>query len=77
MSFPLNVTLVSGNYRVLKNNVPVRDHPYSPYKAVYTLNKGDVVKVVGLAKNAKKNLWCLLEDGKWIYFGNVTPIYPK
>ena len=75
MSYPLNVTLVGGNFRVLKDNVPVRNRPYSPFEAVYTVNKGDVVKVIGTAKNAKKNLWCLLEDGKWIFFGNVEPIY--
>jgi len=75
MMYPLSVTLVGGNFRVLKDNVPVRKYPYSPFASVYTVNKGDVVKVVGTAKNAKKNLWCLLEDGNWIFFGNVEPMY--
>ena len=69
--YPLTIKTLNVCMRAAKDNVPVRDQPYSPYKTVYSVNKGDVLNIVCSAKNAKGNLWYLLDDNRWIYSGNV------
>ena len=55
-----------------KDSAPVWNKPYSDSTQVYRKNKGEKVIVNGSVKNAQGNLWYRLDDGNWIYSGNVT-----
>jgi len=72
ISYPLKIKTLNVCMRAAKDNVPVRDQPYAPCKTVYSVNKNDILNIVGSAKNAKGNTWYLLDDGRWIYSGNVA-----
>jgi len=45
--------------------------PYSTASGTRTLELGEVVTIVGEAKNAKKNLWYKTSDGDWIFEDNL------
>ena len=64
-------SMTATTYQAVKNDVPVRNRPYSPEKTIKTLSKGTKVTVVASGKNAAGNLWYKLKDGTWIYSGNL------
>ncbi len=70
--YPMNVSSMSATtYQAVKNDVPVRNRPYSPENIIKYLSKGAKVTVVASAKNSVGNLWYKLSDGTWIYSGNL------
>ena len=54
-----------------KNNVPVRNRPYSAEKTIKKLSKNTKVIVVASGKNSYGNTWYKLKDGTWIYAENL------
>ncbi len=70
--YTMNVKTISATtYQTVKNDVPVRNRPYSPENIIKYLSKGTKVTVVASAKNSVGNLWYKLSDGTWIYSGNL------
>ena len=77
-----DLTQATGIVRIIENNVPIRERPYSA-DPIFTkrLNKGEEVKVIGQGYNSFGNLWYKLEfpDSRWpeskkeiwVYSGNV------
>ncbi len=61
-------------FKTTKNDVPVRNRPYSPENITKRLKKGHVVTVVASGKNSVGNLWYKLNDGSWIYSGNLKKV---
>ena len=55
-------------------SAPVRARPYEQEKTLYSISQGKTVKVIGHGYNAFDNRWYLLEDGNWIFGGNVKLI---
>ena len=61
-------------YQAVKNDVPVRNRPYSPEKITKYLSKGTKVTVVASGKNSAGNLWYKLKDGSWVYSKNLEKV---
>lgn len=73
LEYSISLTTMSGTtYQTTKDNVPVRRRPYSPEKITKYLSKGTRVTVIASGKNSVGNLWYMLNDGSWIYSGNLT-----
>lgn len=70
--YPISLTSMNATYEAVKNDVPVRNRPYSPDSIIKYLSKGTKVTVVASGKNSVGNLWYKLNDGTWIYSGNLT-----
>ncbi len=64
-------------YQAVKNDVPVRNRPYSPEKITKYLSKGAKVTVVASGKNSVGNLWYKLNDGSWVYSKNLEKYVEK
>ncbi len=69
--YPIKLTSMSGTYKAVKDDVPVRNRPYAPDKIIKKLKKGAKVEVVASGKNSQGNLWYKLKDGTWIFSGNL------
>ncbi|MBE7046943.1 MAG: hypothetical protein E7396_05955 [Ruminococcaceae bacterium] len=67
-------SMTSTTYQAVKNDVPVRNRPYSPEKITKYLSKGTKVTVVASGKNSAGNLWYKLSDGTWIYSKNLEKV---
>lgn len=61
-------------FQTVKDNVPVRNRPYSPEKIINYLPKGTKVTVVASGNNSIENLWYQLQDGTWIYNKNLCKV---
>lgn len=69
--FYISLSSMSATYEATKDDVPVRNRPYAPEKIIKYLSKGTKVSVVASGKNSVGNLWYKLNDGTWIYSGNL------
>ncbi len=67
-------SMTAATYQAVKNDVPVRNRPYSPEKIVKYLSKGTQVTVVASGKNSIGNLWYKLSDNTWIYSKNLEKV---
>ncbi len=77
VEYPISISLISpATYYTIKDDVPVRDRPYSPDTILNSLSKGAEVTVIGSGKNSAGNLWYKLSDEKWIYSNNLTKKNP-
>lgn len=73
--YDMNIKNMSATtYQAVKNDVPVRNRPYSPEKITKYLSKGTKVTVVASGKNSARNLWYKLDDGSWIYSKNLEEV---
>ncbi len=64
-------SMTATTYTTVKDDVPVRNRPYSPEKIIKKLPKGTKVTVVASGTNSAGNLWYKLKDGTWIFSGNL------
>ena len=73
--FPMQVTTTFPvEYKVIKNDTPVRNRPYASDKIVNRLSENTIVTVVKSGLNAQNNLWHGLDDGTWVYDGNLEKV---
>lgn len=68
----ISLSSMNDTYEAVKNDVPVRNRPYSPDTIIGYLSKGSKVTVVGSGKNSAGNVWYKISDGTWIFSGNLT-----
>ena len=73
--YPMNISsMTATTYQAVKNDVPVRNRPYSPEKIIKYLSKGAKVTVVASGKNSIGNLWYKLSDNTWVYSSNLEKV---
>lgn len=73
--FPMQVTTTFPvEYKVVKNDTPVRNRPYASDKIVNRLSKNTIVTVVKSGLNSQNNLWHGLDDGTWVYSENLEKV---
>ncbi len=67
----------TGSYVVIESNgAKIRNVPYETSgSTVRTAKKGEILKVVGKATNAHKNVWYKLDTGHWVYSKRVASGY--
>ncbi len=70
--YAISLSSMNATYEAVKNDVPVRNRPYSPDSIIKYLSKGTKVTVVASGKNSVGNLWYKLNNGTWIYSENLT-----
>lgn len=71
--YPMSITAMSPTvFRVIRDDAPVRKRPYNPEEYILRrLSLGTEITVIGSGINSRDNLWYQLNDGNWIYSGNV------
>ena len=69
-TFSLSTLFVKGEYMV-KNNITLKNEPYSASGSAGSLSRYDIVNIAGSAKNAFGNKWYKTTSGKWIYESNI------
>ena len=78
--FNMSPTTMSATYYAVKDDVPVRERPYSKEPTIKTLAKNEKVTVTGSGKNSLGKLWYRIIDGKdefWIFSENLTKTTPS
>jgi len=73
--YPLKETAVTGKYVVInKNGAPVWSIPYSKgsAKQITKYNQNTEINVVASVRNQNNKLWYKLNNGYWIYSGNIA-----
>lgn len=71
--WPYTVSSLSGTFQVTNaDGAKIWSRPYSKRSThLRTAKKGSVVTVVGKTTNKDGNLWYKLNDGNWVFSGNV------
>ena len=69
---------IVGTYSVVKDNVPVREAPYSKVNGkdtkVASISKDTKVAIIGIYVNDFENDWYQLDNGNWIYSENLKKV---
>jgi hypothetical protein len=73
LEFLLNVKDMAPTTMFVSNaDTPVRNRPYASDTVIRRLERGASVTAVGSAVNSIGNVWYKLNDGTWIYSGNLS-----
>ena len=69
---------IVGTYSAVKDNVPVREAPYSKVNGkdtkVASISKDTKVAIIGIYVNDFENDWYQLDNGNWIYSENLKKV---
>lgn len=61
-------------FYTIGDNTPIRTRPYQADEIINRLPIGTEITIIGYAINERGNLWYVIEDGTWIYSGNVNKV---